>query len=165
MEQDGEGVRASVKWFDPAKGFGFVELGDRPGQAFLHVSVLNRAGLQDIGDGAELLCEIAPSARGHQVTRILAVRDPGRPRASRYPVPGLPGDHGAAEAELVGTVTWFKAEKGFGFAAVEDGGKDVFIHVTVLRRCGLPGIEAGARVRLGVRGGGKGREAVWVTLL
>lgn len=74
-----EGIqcKASVKWFNVSKGFGFVAPEDGQGDAFLHISVLNRAGLQQIGDGAELSCMIAPGNKGRQVTRILEVLSEG----------------------------------------------------------------------------------------
>lgn len=74
-----EGIqcKAAVKWFNVSKGFGFVAPEDGQGDAFLHISVLNRAGLQQIGDGAELSCMIAPGNKGRQVTRILEVISEG----------------------------------------------------------------------------------------
>lgn len=74
-----EGIqcKAAVKWFNVAKGFGFVAPEDGQGDAFLHISVLNRAGLQQIGDGAELSCMIAPGNKGRQITRILEVISEG----------------------------------------------------------------------------------------
>jgi CspA family cold shock protein len=45
-----------------------------------------------------------------------------------------------------GTVKWFNATKGFGFIQPEDGGADVFVHVTAVQRAGLPGLNEGQRV-------------------
>jgi cold shock CspA family protein len=42
----GPSVRATVKWYNPEKGFGFVQLADGSGDAFLHVSVAERSGPQ-----------------------------------------------------------------------------------------------------------------------
>lgn len=74
---EGSQCKAAVKWFNVSKGFGFVAPEDGQGDAFLHISVLNRAGLQQIGDGAELSCMIAPGNKGRQVTRILEVISEG----------------------------------------------------------------------------------------
>lgn len=74
---EGTQCKAAVKWFNVSKGFGFVAPEDGQGDAFLHISVLNRAGLQQIGDGAELSCMIAPGNKGRQVTRILEVISEG----------------------------------------------------------------------------------------
>ncbi len=45
-----------------------------------------------------------------------------------------------------GTVKWFNAEKGFGFIQPEDGGKDVFVHITAVQAAGLNGLDDGQRV-------------------
>ncbi|WP_281390060.1 cold-shock protein [Azospirillum tabaci] len=155
-------LRALVKWFDPVKGFGFVAPQDGTTDAFLHISVLNRAGLHEIGEGAELLCRMAPGAKGPQVADILEVLSTGTPAESRN------ARHDAAsgpEEELTGTVKWFKPEQGFGFVTADDGAKDVFVHKSVLRRCNLTGLDSGQRVLLRARAAPKGREASWVVLL
>lgn len=45
-----------------------------------------------------------------------------------------------------GTVKWFNATKGFGFIQPDDGGKDVFIHVTAVQAAGLQGLNDGQRL-------------------
>ena len=45
-----------------------------------------------------------------------------------------------------GTVKWFNAAKGYGFIMPEDGGKDVFVHVTAVQAAGLRGLDEGQRV-------------------
>ncbi len=70
---EGIQVKVSVKWFNVTKGFGFVAPEDGGGDAFLHISVLNRAGLQQIADGTLLSCMVAPGAKGRQVTRIVEI--------------------------------------------------------------------------------------------
>ena len=45
-----------------------------------------------------------------------------------------------------GTVKWFNAQKGFGFIQPEDGGKDVFVHITAVQAAGLNGLDEGQRV-------------------
>ncbi|KAA0683250.1 cold-shock protein [Azospirillum brasilense] len=160
----GEGVqvRVLVKWFDPVKGFGFAAPQDGTADAFLHISVLNRAGLHEIGEGAELLCRVLPGGKGPQVTDILEVMSTGTPTEGRN------AHRDAAsgpEEELTGTVKWFKPEQGFGFVTADDGAKDVFVHKSVLRRCNLTGLDSGQRVLLRARAAPKGREASWVVLL
>ena len=46
-----------------------------------------------------------------------------------------------------GTVKWFNTTKGFGFIAPEGGGKDVFVHISAVERCGLTGLADGQKVR------------------
>ncbi len=45
-----------------------------------------------------------------------------------------------------GTVKWFNATKGYGFIQPDDGGKDVFVHITAVQAAGLPGLEDGQKV-------------------
>ena len=46
----------------------------------------------------------------------------------------------------VGTVKWFNATKGYGFIMPQDGGKDVFVHITAVQAAGLKGLNAGQTV-------------------
>ena len=56
----------------------------------------------------------------------------------------------------VGTVKWFNATKGYGFIMPQDGGKDVFVHITAVQAAGLKGLNDGQKVRL--RGGNGTRQ-------
>jgi CspA family cold shock protein len=46
----------------------------------------------------------------------------------------------------IGTVKWFNATKGFGFIVPQDGGKDVFVHITAVQKAGLQGLNEGQKV-------------------
>lgn len=186
---EGFEAKVSVKWFNVTKGFGFVAPEDGGGDAFLHISVLNRAGLQQIEDGTQMKCMVAPGAKGRQVTRIIELLGPG-PVESRggrdghgfgggrdarrdsgqnsgferapYAPPSAPtGD----EVEVTGTVKWFKPDKGFGFVAADDGDKDIFVHKNLLRTANIMDLESGQRVKVRAQAAARGREATWITLL
>ena len=60
--------------------------------------------------------------------------------------------------EARGTVKWYNAEKGFGFVASDDGGKDLFVHRSVLERSGGRDLPEGLRVRVKIVEGQKGPE-------
>jgi len=45
-----------------------------------------------------------------------------------------------------GTVKWFNSQKGFGFIQPEDGGKDVFVHISALERAGMQGLQEGQKI-------------------
>jgi cold shock protein len=166
---------AVVKWFNPEKGFGFVELEGGGGDAFLHVSVLSRAGYQTVQPGATLRVQTSAGQKGPQVAEVLSVDEStatpssgggGFDRGGGFgdrPRPGAraPVDMSTA-VEMRGTVKWFNAEKGFGFVMPDGGGKDVFVHISALTRGGLSGLEPNQTVRMQVADGRRGPEAVSV---
>lgn len=161
---DGPPVRAAVKWFNATKGFGFVSPTDGSPDAFLHVSVLSRAGVSEVNDGAEMVCIIGRGAKGPQVTRVLEVLSGGTTAPPRRERPARAEPSGPS-TETIGTVKWFKPDKGFGFVVADDSDKDIFVHKTVLRQSGLDTLDSGQRVRLKVVDAPKGREATWIELL
>ena len=66
--------------------------------------------------------------------------------------------------EVSGKVKWFDETKGFGFVASNDGGKDVFVHISVLRPAGIQALAEGQDVQMRVVDTPKGREAVSIAL-
>ena len=56
-----------------------------------------------------------------------------------------------------GTVKWFNTTKGFGFIAPDDGGKDVFVHISAVERAGLTGLADDQKVEFELREGRDGR--------
>ena len=168
-------VEATVKWFNAEKGFGFAELADGSGDAFLHIAAVQAAGRESVQPGAKLRVQVTQGAKGPQITRLIEVDETNIVAPPRRSGPGGGGGGGGAAGgrrtadpstavEMVGTVKWFNAEKGFGFVACDDGGKDVFLHVSVLGRSGLTNLAEGQRVSMGVVDTPKGREAVSVAL-
>lgn len=64
---------ATVKWFNKEKGFGFVELGDGSGDAFLHIRAVEAAGHDDLMPGTRLTVTTAQGQKGPQVTSVTSV--------------------------------------------------------------------------------------------
>ena len=175
---DGPPVGATVKWFNGDKGFGFAELSDGTGDAFLHVGTLQAAGYDSVAPGTKLTVSIGQGAKGPQITRVMDVDEstasaapssaPGGPR-SGPPRTGAPRGPRqtpdiSSAVSVSGTVKWFNGEKGFGFVASETGGKDIFVHVSVLGAAGLTSLPEGQRVTMKVVETAKGREAVSIIL-
>jgi len=158
----GRRVDATVKWFNASKGFGFVTLSDGTQDAFLPMAILRRAGFDDVREGSLITCEVSAGAKGPLVTNVLNIdastavesqgggfdRRPQRPSTS-----------------LEGAVKWFEPDKGYGFISPDGGGKDVFIHITALRRSGVNTLGPGQRVRVDVVDGKKGLEAERIELI
>ena len=84
----GPSVDAVVKWFKGEKGFGFVELSNGAGDAFLHIGTLQAAGYDSVPPGAKLKVNVGNGVKGAQVTRVLEVDTTGA--AERVP-PSLAG--------------------------------------------------------------------------
>lgn len=137
-------LRARVKWYDAHKGFGFVAPLNGAPDAFLHASTLTRAGIAQVPEGAEVVCDVVAGPKGPQVVQVHEVEIPAEGETLR----------------LDGEVKWYSPDKGFGFVVADDHGRDVFIHKSVLRRAGLDGLDSGTRVTLRAVETGKGREAV-----
>src|SRR4029077_8718902 len=69
----GPPVSGIVKWFSPEKGFGFVELSDGSGDAFLHGSLLAQSGISAVEPGETLEVRVGPGHKGPHVTEVLSV--------------------------------------------------------------------------------------------
>jgi cold shock protein len=62
-------------------------------------------------------------------------------------------------------VKWYNTDKGFGFIASDLGGKDIFVHASALKRCGIADLAEDQRVAIDVADGQKGPEAVTLRLI
>jgi len=165
----GPPVRGVVKWFNPEKGFGFVELSDGSGDAFLHGSVLAQSGINLVQPGETLEVRVGPGHKGPHIIDVLSADSstaaPRAPQRSRFPAETSNGASTQKAAEETGTVKWFNSERGYGFIALANGGNDVFVHVSALERSGLVGLAEGQSVVVDVVEGRKGPEAARVRLI
>ena len=153
-------ARGTVKFFNHAKGFGFVAPDDGDDDVFVHVSAVERAGLDGLNEGDQIAYELEQDRRSGKSAAVdlqwIAAGSPpprtGRPsgpargydRSSRG---GPPRGEGRASAGPgAGTVKWFNPQKGFGFIQPNDGGGDVFVHISAVERAGLRGLDEGQAV-------------------
>lgn len=156
-------VEGRVKWFDPAKGFGFIVADTGGPDILLHANVLRNFGQSSAADGSRIVVLVQLTGRGAQATEVLELAPP-------EPVPGAQiEDLGDSTPEEIAAlpmeparVKWFGKAKGFGFANVFSRSEDVFIHIEVLRQSGFADLLAGEAVALRVIEGRRGRMAAQV---
>jgi cold shock protein len=159
-------VEAIVKWFNPEKGFGFVEIADGSGDAFLSAKALQAAGRENVSPSARLSVFVGSGEKGRQVTKIVAIEE-GAQSAPAYATasasqPKRPEADLSNAKWVVGKVKWFSVEKGMGFVAAEDCGKDVFVHISVVKKAQMADLSEGQRISMRVTVTAKGRQAVSV---
>jgi len=166
-QPSGPPVSAVVKWFKSEKGFGFVELADGTGDAFLHATVLGRSGHQAVQPGDTLEVRVAAGQRGPQVTEVLnvdtstgGVAPPPRPGGGFRPSGGGDRPPLGPTVQETGTVKWYNSLKGFGFIVRDGGGKDVFVHASAVEAAGMRSLSEGQKVSFDVQPDPKGSKAV-----
>jgi len=132
--------KGTVKFFNAQKGFGFIQQDGGGEDVFVHISAVERAGLEGLAEGQELQYNLVDrggkvSAQDLQVVGdVIAVA--AKPAA---PARELTGERAK------GTVKFFNAMKGFGFLVRDDGQPDAFVHISAVERSGLTALNEGER--------------------
>ncbi|MGO4565571.1 cold-shock protein [Rhizobium sp. 2YAF20] len=149
-------ISGVVKWFDVAKGFGFIVPDNGMQDVLLHVTCLRRDNYQTILEGTRIVALIQKRDRGYQAFKILSMDQstavhpsqlpPVRTHVQVTPTSGL-------ERALV---KWFNRTKGFGFLTRGEGTEDIFVHMETLRRFGLTELRPGQVVLVRFGPGEKG---------
>jgi cold shock protein len=177
----------TVKWFNTAKGFGFIQPDDGGQDVFVHVSAVERAGLSALDEGMTVNYDLEQDSRSGKTAagnlQITGEAPAGaRSSAPRGPRPGGGGGFGggrerggygdrggyggggggfdrggggggfdrAPRGQSMGAgsgkVKWYNATKGFGFILPDQGGPDIFVHVSAVERAGLNALNEGQQV-------------------
>ena len=143
------GVLGTVTWYEPGKGYGFITPDGGGSEIFVHSSAIVGGGV--IAEGQRVAFLVVDGEKGPQADHLL----PLGAESARQAVASDGAD---------GTVSWYDADKGFGFVTPESGGEDVFVHVRALAG-GLTELSEGDRVTYDVAVSEKGPQARNVLLV
>ena len=156
-------VSGFVKWFDVARGYGFIIPDTGIRDILIHLSCLKRDGFDVPLEGTRIVCEAVKRQKGYQCLRVLEVDT----STAIHPVERAPRTHVTVEASsewTKATVKWFNRARGFGFASEGPGSPDIFIHMETLRKTGIGELLPDQVIYVRFGDGPKGKMAAEVRL-
>jgi CspA family cold shock protein len=149
-------ITGVIKWFDVAKGFGFIVPDSGGGDVLLHVTCLRRDGYQTILEGTRVVALIQKRDRGYQAFRILSMDTSTAIHPSEMPPVRTHVQVTPSSGLERAIVKWFNRTKGFGFLTRGEGTEDIFVHMETLRRYGITELRPGQSVLVRFGDGDKG---------
>jgi cold shock protein len=155
-------LAGKIKWFDVAKGYGFIVPDNGGPDVLLHVTVLRRDGFTTALEGARVVCDAVARPKGLQVFRVKSMDESTAVHPAQSPLPRTHVQVTPVGGFEIAVVKWFNRLRGFGFVTRGDGTEDVFIHMETLRRYGITELKPGDTVLVRFGGGPKGLMAAEV---
>ncbi len=155
-------VAGVIKWFDVAKGYGFIIPDSGMADVLLHVTCLRRDGFQTAYEGSRVVCEALAGPKGLQAFRILSMDETTAIHPAQMPPPRTHVTVAPTSGLERAQVKWFNRLRGFGFLTRGEGTPDIFVHMETLRRYGLTELRPGQFVLVRFGPGPKGLMAAEV---
>lgn len=149
-------ITGVIKWFDVAKGFGFIIPDNGQADILLHVTCLRRDGYQTILEGTRVVALVQKRDRGYQAFRILSMDTSTAVHPSQMPPVRTHVQVTPSSGLERAIVKWFNRTKGFGFLTRGEGTEDIFVHMETLRRYGITELRPGQSVLVRFGDGDKG---------
>lgn len=123
-------ISGIVDWFDPKKGFGFVNFFGVSGGVFIHMETIKKSGFEEVNDGDDIVCDIGVSSKGISVTKIYGIRTD-------------PSEIEIAECTVV---RLFK-DRGYGFVQLKQTDRTAFFHFSALSTKALSALTEGLEIK------------------
>ena len=158
-------IAGLIKWFDVAKGYGFIVPDGGGADVLIHVTTLRRDGHMTVREGARVVCEVLARPKGLQVFRILSIDLSTAVHPAQTGVPRTHVQVSPLGGFEIAICKWFNRIKGFGFLSRGEGTEDIFVHMETLRRYGIADLKPGDSFLVRFGAGPKGLMAAEVRSL
>lgn len=136
--------KGTVKFFNAHKGFGFIQQDAGGEDVFVHISSVERAGLEGLAEGQQLEFTLVDRGGKISASDLVVVGDVIAVQQKEAPQRQLTGER------ATGTVKFFNGMKGFGFITRDDGQPDAFVHISAVERSGMSGLNEGDRLEFDI---------------